>query len=129
VAATYNIPTQYNGDTFEIIDFKFFEGSAEAGNELDLSTGGTVKMQVRRGSVTGEVVETLMIGSGFEWVNQSEGHFRTTEFIIDWGGGTYYYDLEIAYSSTLVKTYIKGSIVVEEDVTDTTTLEEFPIVT
>ena len=117
MAATYNIPTQYNGDTFEIIDFKFFEGSAEAGNELDLSTG-VPRMAIRRGSVTGEIVQTFTIGDGLEWVDQDAGHFRTTEFLITWGGGTYYYDLQITYTATLVKTYVKGSIVVEEDVTD-----------
>ena len=117
MAATYNIPTQYNGDTFEQVTFNFYTTSAEAGNEIDL-TNATPKMDIRRDNVRGKVVKQLTIGDGLEWVNQADGQLRTTAFLIDWGGGKYVYDLEITYSATNVQTYVKGSFNVTEDVTD-----------
>lgn len=118
MAATYNIPTQYNGDTFEQITFNFYTTSSDAGNEIDLSTVVHVKMDIRRNDVRGKLVKQLSIGSGLEWVDQANGQLRTTAFLIDWGGGKYVYDLEIKYSDTSVQTYVKGSFNVTEDVTD-----------
>lgn len=117
MAATYNIPTQYNGDTFEQVTFNFYTTSSEAGNEIDLSTA-TPKMDIRRDSVRGKVVKQLTIGNGLEWVDQANGQFRTTAFLIDWGGGKYVYDLQITYSQNDVQTYVKGGFTVTEDVTD-----------
>ena len=82
MAATYNIPTQYNGDTFEQVTFNFYTTSAEAGNEIDL-TNATPKMDIRRDNVRGKVVKQLTIGDGLEWVNQADGQLRTTAFLID----------------------------------------------
>jgi len=117
MASIYNIPNQYNGDTFEQITFNFYNTSSDAGNEIDLN-GATPKMDIRRGNSRGKVVKQLTIGDGLEWVNQSLGQFRTQAFLIDWGGGDYVYDLQITYSSTSVTTYIKGSFKVTEDITD-----------
>lgn len=116
MAATYNIPTQYNGDTFETITFNFYTTESSPGNELDL-TNTTPKLSIRRGSVRGKVVKELTIGDGLEWVGQSTGQLRTSAFIIDWGGGEYVYDLQITYSETNIQTYIKGTFNVTEDVT------------
>jgi hypothetical protein len=117
MAAVYNIPTQYNGDTFEQVTFNFYTTSADVGNEIDLSTA-TPKMDIRRDGVRGKVVKQLTIGSGLEWVDQANGQLRTTAFLIDWGGGKYVYDLQITYTATDVQTYVKGSFTVTEDVTD-----------
>lgn len=118
MAATYNIPTQYNGDTFEQITFNFYTTASAPGNEIDLSSVVHVKMDIRRNDVRGKLVKQLSIGNGLEWVDQANGQLRTTAFLIDWGGGKYVYDLEIKYTDTSVQTYVKGSFNVTEDVTD-----------
>jgi hypothetical protein len=115
MAKTYNFPNQYNGDSFDIITFNFFTDSATNGNEIDL-TGATPRMQVRK-DVIGDLVKTFTIGDGLEWVDQSTGIFRTTSFIVDWGWGEYDYDLQITYSSGRVKTYLKGKIKVNQEIT------------
>jgi len=117
MAAKYDIPNQYNGDTFEQITFNFYNTTSDAGNEIDL-TGAVPKMDIRRNDENGKVVKVLTIGDGLEWVSESSGQFRTQPFLIDWGGGKYVYDLQITYSSTSVTTYIKGSFRVTEDITD-----------
>lgn len=117
MAAIYNIPTQYNGDTFEQVTFKFYTTSSDSGNELDLSNS-TPKMDIRRDNSRGKVVKQLTIGNGLEWVDQANGQLRTTSFLIDWGGGKYVYDLQVSYSQTSVQTYIRGTINVTEDITD-----------
>lgn len=117
MASIYNIPNQYNGDTFETVTFNFYNTSSDNGNEIDLSNS-TPKMDIRRDNSRGKVVKELTIGNGLEWINQSLGQFRTQPFLIDWGGGKYVYDLQISYNATSVQTYIKGVINVTEDITD-----------
>lgn len=118
MAGTYNIPTQYNGDTFEQVSFNFYTTSSDPGNEIDLSSVMHVKMDIRRNDSRGKVVKQLSIGSGLEWVDQANGQLRTTPFIIDFGGGKYVYDLEVKYSNTDIQTYVRGGFSVTEDVTD-----------
>lgn len=117
MASTYNIPDQYNGDSFDQLTINFFTTSADVGNEIDL-TNATPKMQIRRNSERGELVKTLTIGDGLEWIDQTDGEIRTSEFIIDWGSGLFYYDFQLTYTGGAVKTYIRGKIQVIEDVTD-----------
>lgn len=118
MATVYNLPNQYNGDTFEILTLKFFTTSAESGNEINLSTA-TPKMTIRKNAKDGTLAETLTIGSGLEWVTDgSDGQVRTTEFLIDWGAGNYFYDFQVTYTATNVQTYLQGNFQVIEDVTD-----------
>ena len=117
MASTYNLPDQYNGDTFEQIQFNLYDNDSTSGNEKDLSST-TPTFTIRRDKRSGTIVKTLTIGDGLEWVNQSNGQFQITEFLIDWGAGFYFYDLQIEFSATNKRTYLNGVFQTVDDITD-----------
>ena len=117
--ATYNLPNQYKGDTFEIITFKFYDDESSAGNEKDL-TDYSPKMVIRKTSKSGTITKTLTIGSGLTWDNQSSGILKVDSFICDFDAGNYFYDLQLTNDTdaTDVKTYLRGNFQVIEDIAD-----------
>lgn len=117
--ATYNLPNQYKGDTFETITFKFFDDESSSGNEKDL-TGFSPKMVIRKTSKTGTITRTLTIGSGLSWDDQANGILKIDSFICDFDAGNYFYDLQLSKDSdsTIVKTYLRGVFQVIEDIAD-----------
>jgi len=117
--ATYNLPNQYKGDTFEIITFKFYDDESSAGNEKDL-TDYSPKMVIRKTSKSGAITRTLTIGSGLTWDGQSSGILKVDAFICDFDAGNYFYDLQLTNDTdaTDVKTYLRGTFQVIEDIAD-----------
>ena len=117
--ATYNLPNQYKGDTFEIITFKFYDDESSSGNEKDLSNYSP-KMVVRQTSKTGTITKTLTIGSGLTWTSQAGGVVKVDSFICDFDAGNYFYDLQLTNDNdtTDVKTYLRGNFQVIEDIAD-----------
>ena len=121
LVADFNWSDQVDGDTLEQTDVEFYS-DANYSTAVDMSDVSAVNMKIRRGSERGKQVESLSIGSGIKWVNQSEGVIRIGDISddqvqIDWGNGTYYYDVQFTYSSGVVRTYLKGKIPVIKDVT------------
>ena len=104
--ATYNIPSHYRGDTFDAITFTL----KEDGVAVDL-TGATIKMNFRRDSPTGNIQQSMTIGSGLTVVNAVGGVFRLDSFINDWDVGRYFYDTELTFPNGgdgIVRTYFIG---------------------
>jgi hypothetical protein len=118
--AIFNIPDQYNGDTFEEVRFNFYVNSVSEETKDDLSNA-VPKIQIKNKKDLSTVVVTLTISNGLAWINQSEGQFKISiANPIDWGAGTYVYDLQITDSGTTpstVKTYLKGEIKVLSEIT------------
>lgn len=112
----YNIPDQYKGDSFERINFAFYNTASEAGNEIDM-TGYTPKMQIRKNNAAGRLMKTLTIGDGLEWTTQTSGTMYLNPFLITFEAGTYVYDLQCTLPDSSVLTYIKGEFEVIDDVT------------
>lgn len=108
-----NFIAQVDGDTIESTDFRFFDNNDVA---IDLSDV-TPKLTIRRGSERGKIVKECEIGTGLSWVDQTLGQLRLSNFLITWGHGTYYYDLEFTYDSGIIKTYVKGKIPVTKQST------------
>lgn len=103
----YNFPDQIDGDSFGFVDWNFFLNNTDSGSEEDL-TGAVPKIVWRRGSLRGKVVQTLTVGSGLTWTDQAIGQLRQDKFLTNWGVGTYFYDLQIAYSDGSVYTKVQG---------------------
>lgn len=114
MAAIFNIPDQYNGDSFEEVTFNFYVNDTDSPTNL---SNATPKIQIRNKKDLNTVVETLTINNGLVWVNQSQGKFKILKSTpIDWGAGIYLYDLQVTDSGK-VKTYLKGYIKVLSEIT------------
>jgi hypothetical protein len=113
IPAEYNITNQLEGDTFDYVQFNMIDVNSDP---IDL-TGIDIKIQFRRGYKDGDVVKTITDVSGITFVNRVLGQFYLTTFIIDWGHGTYFYDIQFTYSDGSVKTYVQGKVLVTKQVT------------
>lgn len=106
--ATYDWPNDTKGDT---IRSKTFSPVTVDTNPIDF-TGVAICMQIRD---TGSfLLKTLEIGSGITLVG-TDG-FTVEEFILDFEG-TAQYDIEFTFPGNVVKTWIKGTIKIEKDIT------------
>lgn len=105
---------QIDGDTIEYTLFRFFDVSDVA---LDLSLV-TPKLMIRKGGYRGKLVRTCVIGDGLTWVDQSAGQLALSGISIDWSGhGDYYYDLQFTYDDLTVRTFVRGIIPIQKQVT------------
>ncbi len=109
-----NLNKQIDGDTIEYTLFRFFDAADSA---LDLSMV-TPKLMIRKGGYRGKLVRTCVIGDGLTWDSQSSGRLALSNISIDWGGhGTYYYDLQFTYDDLTIRTFVRGEIPIEKQVT------------
>ena len=112
---TYKINDQYKGDTFSGVTFTLKEGAEKT--PIDL-TGAAILSQFRTKEVTGAIQQTLSIGSGITVGNATGGVFSFDAFVLDWNTGTFFYDIQITFTDGSVRTYIKGTLNVIQDVTN-----------
>tara|TARA_R110000751_G_scaffold88063_1_gene174259 strand:+ start:94 stop:447 length:354 start_codon:yes stop_codon:yes gene_type:complete len=112
---TYKINDQYKGDTFSGVTFTLKEGAEKT--PIDL-TGATILSQFRTKEVTGAIQQTLSIGSGITVGNATGGVFSFDAFVLDWNTGTFFYDIQITFTDGSVRTYVKGTLNVIQDVTN-----------
>lgn len=112
---TYKINDQYKGDTFNGVTFTLKEGAEKT--PIDL-TGATILSQFRTKEVTGVIQQTFSIGSGITVTNATGGVFKIDSFILDWNTGTFFYDIQITFSNGDIRTYVKGTLNVIQDVTN-----------
>jgi hypothetical protein len=114
--ATYNIPSHYKGDTFDAITFTL----KEDGVAVDF-TGATIKMNFRRDSPTGNIQQSMTIGTGITVSNAVGGVFVLDSFLNDWDAKRYYYDTQVTFpggADGIVRTYFKGYQDVKQDTTN-----------
>jgi hypothetical protein len=107
----YNFPPHYRGDTFTEVVFTINEN----GSPVDL-TGAAIRMEFRKNSLTGDLEESMSIGSGLSLKSDgSDGTFVVDSFINNWDAGTYYYDTEVTFPDATVRTYFKGYQAITQD--------------
>ena len=73
-------------------------------------------VQFRKSNETGALVKDFSVGNGITLVDASNGVIQIDSFIIDFEVGIYFYDLKIEFNSNKIKTYIKGSLKVLQNV-------------
>ena len=113
MASTYAFPTQYRGDTHDGTSFTVNVNAAP----YDL-TNVTITAKFKKDSKTGPELLSLSEGNGITVTNAASGQFQIDAFIVDFPPGTHYYDIQFVQSDGVVKTYIKGTMPVEQDVTN-----------
>ena len=82
---------------------------------IDLSTAN-VEIQIRKTINSTNAELTLTEGSGIT-VGGINNNMITINQDIDLNAGTYVYDMAVQFSNTNIKTYIWGSFVVYQDIT------------
>jgi len=113
MAQIYNLPDAYKGDTYEQIQFTILVDTVA----LDL-TGSAIKIQFRKDEKNGDLVKTISDGSGITVTDATGGVFVIDNFLMSFLEGTYYYDIEITTSLSIITTYVQGVLTVVEDITN-----------
>jgi hypothetical protein len=111
--ATYDIPPHYKGDTFEAITFTIKEN----GIGIDL-TGSDIRVDFKKNGNTGSLQESISVGAGITINNAIGGVFTLDSFVNNWSVGKYFYDAEITFADGTVNTYFKGSLSINQDITN-----------
>ena len=107
---TKKLQDRLKGDTFEAVNFTF--------TGVDL-TGASIRIQFRYRCKTGAIVKDISTGSGITITDATAGKFTIDEFTpIDWEVDTYYYDVPIVFPSGKNKTYLKGTVKINQDTTN-----------
>ena len=95
------------GDTINARQFTLTKDS----NPIDL-TNCIIKCDF----VLNKSIQSKTIGNGITLINAALGQFQIDSFVLD-KVGEWHYDIEITFTSGEIKTYIKGVINIESDVT------------
>jgi hypothetical protein len=82
---------------------------------VDLS-GSTILIQVRTKPTSTDVVLSLVTGTSITIGGVGKNEI-TLNKIVDIAAGNYVYDMNVTFPSGLVKTYIWGTFLVQEDIT------------
>lgn len=110
----YNIPEHYKGDTFDGVQFTIINNDDSL--PIDL-TDVEIDIKFRKGREVGTVIKSLSVDNGITKVDSINGIFKIDSFVLDWNVDTYYYDIQFTYSNGVIKTYIKGTVRIIQDVT------------
>jgi len=115
-AKIHNLGIYEKGDTFPTRIFRLNTGSVSAPIPIDI-TGATIRMHWRTSPKAEVFNKEISIGSGITVLDPSIGRFQIDAFIIQLPANTYYYDIEFTSSTGVVRTYMKGTFIVNQDIT------------
>jgi hypothetical protein len=115
MASNYKILNQYKNDTFDGVRFTLKDTDTLTPISL---VDATIKTQFRYRSETGRIVKTITELDGITVEDAVNGIFKFNPFVIDWEADIYYYDVQITFSNEVIKTYIKGTVKVIQDITN-----------
>jgi len=114
MASTYNFPTHIKGDTFDGATFNIKV------NDVSVDLTGTIITMDLRLTLDGISQKRLTsVGDADITIALPEtlGQFSINNQIIDVDAGKYYYDIQILFPDSTVKTYIRGIWLITQDVT------------
>jgi hypothetical protein len=111
IIKTENLQDRLKGDSFPAVTFVFDDGV----NPTDL-TGATILVQFRMTKKTGEVVKTLTDQSGITIATPTNGTIVFDRWEpIDWAVGKYFYDVQITFPDSRIKTPVQGHVMILQD--------------
>jgi hypothetical protein len=113
IPAVYNIPNQYAGDTFDGFQVTVTQTSNDVTTPINLD-GITLACKFKKDGAT---VLDLTEGSGITIVDAADGIFKLDAFSVPTETGNYNYDIQFTYSGGSVKTYMRGTMRVIQQVT------------
>lgn len=112
---TYNFKQQTKNDTFSGLRFSFNSIINEVEIPINLS-GTSIQMDIKK-SEQSQPSKSLKSGEGITVTDEVNGKVRIEAFKVDLPAFNYVYDLQIIYPDETVKTYLKGTFKVIEDIT------------
>ena len=113
---TYNIKDIYSGDTWNGIPTITLQKN---GVPIVIPNDALIYMQIKNDCEDTVAMQTLSTANGcISITDGANGTFRINPTIITIPGGSYVYDIQINFSPTLIKTYMRGTITVIQDVTE-----------
>lgn len=111
--ASYDLPNQYAGDTFDGFQLTITETLSGITTPIDLGNV-TITSKFKQ---NGAIVLDLSEGSGITIVDAESGIFKLDKFTVP-SAGTYQYDIQFVYDSDgSVKTYLRGRMTVIDQIT------------
>lgn len=108
---TYTLANVLKGDTFNGVQFTVTINTVAK----DL-TSTIITCDFRYQKKTGAVSKSLSLGSGITITDAVNGVFQIDPFDADMQVGVHYYDIQFV-DGAITKTYIEGTITVNQDVT------------
>ena len=111
----YNFWDYIKGSSTESIIFTLTD---QNDNPIDLKDASAF-VQFRKSNETGALVKDFSVGNGITLVDEPNGVIQIDSFIIDFEVGIYFFDLKIEFTTTKIKTYIKGTLKVLQNVNKT----------
>ena len=114
MASDYNFPNHVKGDTFDGVLFTLTVNTVA----LNL-TGAVINMDLRLTKTGVSVERFTSVADEHITISATptDGTFTFNEQIISVDAGNYFYDIEIVFPDTTVKTYIAGRWNIIQDVT------------
>lgn len=111
----YDFPDHKKGDTFKAVAFTLVNSETLLPISLE---GASIQCQFRYGSRTGASVHDVNSTSGITIIEGLAGKFKIDQLTsIYWDVGTYFYDIEITFADGVIRTYVEGSITINQDTT------------
>jgi len=109
-----DLKDRVKNDTFKSVIFTI----DDTGTPIDL-TDVTIQIQFRYRCKTGTIVKDVSTAAGITLSDPTAGEFTLDAFTpVDWEVGTYYYDAQITFTDSTIRTYFWGNVKVLQDVTD-----------
>jgi hypothetical protein len=112
---TYDITSQYAGDTFDGLRLTLTKTENGVTTPIDL-TGATVTFHLNALSKSGTEVLNLTGGDGITVESASAGVVRIDPFSVPLNPGVYFYAVRVLFPLNVVKTYVEGKFPVVERV-------------
>jgi hypothetical protein len=108
----HNLPNVLKGDNYNGTQFTYIINGVASN-----LAGASIRVKFRRGSKTGQEVKDISIGSGITVTDEANGIFQIDGFKVNFIADTYFYDVQVTFSSGIDKTYTGGKMLVIQDVT------------
>ncbi len=112
-AGFLQIPNRKLNDTFNSFPLQYFDRNLDP---ISL-VGADVVVQYRRGCKTGPVAAQFAIGTGLIFEDDLLGKIRQNEFICNWGVDTFFFEFKITFVNGVVKRWVEGEVIVEQNTT------------
>ena len=114
IPGLHNLPPHYKGDTRSGRLYIIYQDDGITPEDL---TNVTIRMAFHKDSPTGPEMDVLTIGDGLSLTDPVQGQLTCDKRLLPiFDVGLYHYDMELTFPDGTVRTYLKGTMDVQQDV-------------
>ena len=113
--ASYDFPCHIKGNTFKDKIFKIENVADTISTPIDL-TGAEVLMQFKESEDSEMVFEFKTSNNTILLTNAADGELKMVKRTLDVSAGKYIYDLKVTFPGNYIKTFFKGNITIEKNI-------------